>query len=88
VIPARFWVPRLPAGVTDAGYNTPLLTGIIPQSRDCDIRRRKTDLYQAKFFPITMKAVGFRIDCHAINGFDLREQLGKLHCARDQIPRQ
>jgi len=58
VLPARVWATPLRTGIADAGYNLP---------------HGKTDLEQAKFFPITMEAVGFGIDRYAIDPRDFLE---------------
>ena len=58
MLPASVWATPLQTGIANAGYN---------------IRRGKTDLYQTKFFPITMEAVGFGIDRHAIDPLDFLE---------------
>ena len=63
MLPARVWAAPLRTSIANAGYN---------------IRRGKTDLYQTKFFPITMEAVGFGIDRYTIDCSDLWEQLREL----------
>ena len=72
VLRARVWATPLRTGIADAGYNLPY---------------GKTDLEQAKFLPIAMEAVGFRIGPYAISPFDLRKQLGELWSAIDHLNR-
>ena len=55
----------------------------IGQRIDQQILARNADLKQAKFFPITMQTVRFRIDRHAIDRIDLRKQLFQLRRVRD-----